>query len=172
MLSQFNLRSDWADEMLRMVDEERRESVHNMDSIVQEKQAKLAGIKAALDRLTSAYIVSQDIDRDTFVSQKEKLLSEKKTIQEVLKKNDLSQNTWLEPFRGWIKTAKTLSEIALTGSLTEKKGMAAKVFGSNLFLDSKKARGDALKPWSFIVSPEFLGEMVRAAGFEPATPTV
>ena len=73
---------------------------------------KLAKIKAALERLTSAYVVIQDIDHETFVSQKEMWLSEKKT------------------------------------------------------------RGEALKPWSYLVFPPFLGEMVRDTGFEPVTPTV
>jgi hypothetical protein len=41
------------------------------------------------------------------------------------------------------------------------------VFGSNLFLDSKKARGEALKPWSDILSADFLSGMVGTRGLEP-----
>jgi site-specific DNA recombinase len=160
LLLPFNLRSDWAAEWLRMIAEEQREARYSSDSLAAEKQEKLAQIKGALQRLTSAYIVTQDIDRETFVAEKERLLLQKKDIQEVLKKNDVSQLTWFEPFREWIKTAETLGKIADKGSLTDKKAIALKVFGSNLFLDNKKARGSASKPWSFIAAPEFLGEMV------------
>jgi hypothetical protein len=43
-----------------------------------------------------------------------------------------------------------LGEIALQGSPQEKKSVASKVFGSNLFFDSKKARGCSVKPWSLL----------------------
>jgi hypothetical protein len=55
------------------------------------------------------------------------------------------------------------------GSPKEKKGVASKVFGSNLFLDSKKARGSCVKPWSLLSkNPSFL-EMVHPRGVEPLT---
>ena len=72
----------------------------------------------------------------------------------------------------WILTAKTAGEIAVSGSLQEKRVLAQKVFGSNLVLDGKKARGSCVKPWSLLVETSISGGMVRAAGFEPATPTV
>jgi hypothetical protein len=43
------------------------------------------------------------------------------------------------------------------------------LFGSNCFLDSKKARGEALKPWSDLLSADFLIEMVEPRGVEPLT---
>ena len=36
--------------------------------------------------------------------------------------------------------------------------------GSNLFLDRKKARGSALKPWSFLQNPQDFLEMVGCGG--------
>jgi hypothetical protein len=41
--------------------------------------------------------------------------------------------------------------MAISGSLQEKMVLALKVFGSNLVLDCKKARGSCVKPWSGLV---------------------
>jgi hypothetical protein len=79
---------------------------------------------------------------------------------------------WLEPFQSWILTAKNAGEIAVSDSFPEKRVPASKVFGSNVVLDCKKARGYCVKPWSLLVEKSLTGGMVRAAGFEPATPSV
>ena len=83
-----------------------------------------------------------------------------------------SQAKWLEPLQSWILTAKNMGKIAISGSLQEKRVLASKVFGSNLVLDCKKARGYCVKPWSLLVEKSLTGGMVRDTGFEPVTPTV
>src|SRR5208337_1600916 len=75
---------------------------------------------------------------------------------------------WLEPFQNWILTARNAGEIAVSGSPQERKVLAQKIFGSNLILDCKKARGSCVKPWSFITQFSRTGGMVRIAGLEPA----
>jgi hypothetical protein len=67
---------------------------------------------------------------------------------------------WLEPFQNWILTARNAGEIAVKGSLQEKRVLAQKVFGSNLVLDCKKARGSCVKPWSALVETSQTGGMV------------
>ena len=69
-------------------------------------------------------------------------------------------HVWLEPFKEWIQTAQILGKIAQHGSPKERKAVTVKVYGSNLFLDSKKARGDALKPWSLLLEQPLDGGMV------------
>ncbi len=76
---------------------------------------------------------------------------------------------WLEPFQKWILTAKNAGETAVSSSLREKWVLALEVFGSNLVLDAKKARGSCVKPWSALVEFNQTGGMVRAAGVEPTT---
>jgi hypothetical protein len=75
---------------------------------------------------------------------------------------------WLEPFENWVLTARNAGEVALKGTPQEKRVLAQKVFGSNLVLDCKKARGSCVKPWSLLVENSSSGGMVRGAGFEPA----
>ena len=152
----------------RLAEQEKENAGRSAAALVEEAQLELAKIKSSLNRLVAIY-VSQDIDRDTFLAQKEELLSQKKQFQERIKKNENGQMPWLEPFADWIKTAKTVGETTLKGSPQEKKDTALKIFGSNLFLDSKKARGSCVKPWSLLVEKSSTGGMVRAAGVEPTT---
>jgi hypothetical protein len=64
---------------------------------------------------------------------------------------------------------KTAGEIAVSGSLQEKRVLAGQVFGSNLVLDGKKARGCCVKPWSLLVEKSSTGGMVGWPGLEPGT---
>ena len=49
----------------------------------------------------------------------------------------------------------------------EKKVLALEVFGSNLVLDCKKARGSCVKPWSLLVENTSTGGVVPTTGLEP-----
>ena len=133
-----------------------------------DKQAELAQIDVKSQRLLDAFL-EQLINRQTFASQKAELLATKRTLQEQIESREDNHLAWLEPMREWIKTAQKLSEIAVCGSPQEKKAKAAQVYGSNLFLDCKKARGSALKPWSLHIEPSLDGENVPRWGLEPQT---
>ena len=74
---------------------------------------------------------------------------------------------WLEPFPNWILTARNAGEIAVKGSLQEKKVLAQIVFGSNLVLDCKKVRGSCVKPWSYLLDNSSSRMVERAMGIEP-----
>ena len=64
-------------------------------------------------------------------------------------------------------TARNAGEIVVSGSLQEKRVLAQKVFGSNLVLDSEKARGSCVKPLSLLVDSTKTAGVVRIAGLEP-----
>jgi site-specific DNA recombinase len=168
LLEPFSMPADTADKMLEMAEQEKEDADQSSATFVQEAQVELRSVKASLDRLLSIY-VSQDIDRETFLAQKEALLAKKKTLQEKIRKNENGELPWLEPFREWLKTARTIGEIASHGSPQEKKAVASKIFGSNLYLDNKKARGYCLKQWSLLVENSSSGGVVPAEGVEPTT---
>ena len=96
-------------------------------------------------------------------------MSRKKTLQEQCATLAKGRTDWLEPFQIWVLTAKDAGKIAASGSFREKRVLASKVFGSNLVLDCKKARGCSVKPWSFLVEKENSGGMVGWQGLEPWT---
>ncbi len=169
MLREFALPADWAAQMLQMADKEQEDLSRTSRAISYEKQMAIAAVTESLNRLLSIY-VSGDIQREAFLGQKDALLAKKKTLEEVFEQHERGvHRTWLEPFKEWVNTAQTLGEIAETGSAEEKKRVAVKVYGSNLFLDSKKARGCCVKPWSLLVEKSSSGGMVGWQGLEPWT---
>ena len=99
-------------------------------------------------------------------------MSQKKSLEGQIAALSTGRANWLEPFTEWILSAKNAGKTAVSGSLQEKRVLALKIFGSNLVLEGKKARGSCVKPWSLLVENSSSGGMVRGAGFEPATPTV
>ncbi len=99
-------------------------------------------------------------------------MSQKKTLEEQKSNLLAGRADWLEPFQNWITPAKNAGKIAISASLQLKRVLALEVFGSNLVLDCKKARGSCVKPWLLLVELSQTGGMVRDAGIEPATPSV
>ena len=168
ILAPYALPDGWADEMLVMLENERKDLTATARSTVHGKQAEIAEIGVKMQRLVEAYL-EQLIDRPMLASQKAELLARKKTLQEQIEACEDNNKVWLEPYRNWIQTAKNMGKIAVSGSLIEKKAAAAQVFGSNLYLDSKKARGSASKPWSLLMEKPFYGGMVPSSGIEPLT---
>jgi hypothetical protein len=73
---------------------------------------------------------------------------------------------WLEPFPNLIISAKNADKIAVSASLQQKRVLALEVFGSNLVLDRKIARGCCVKPWSLLVKKSLTGGMVRQQGLK------
>jgi hypothetical protein len=94
-------------------------------------------------------------------------MSQKKSLEEQCTALLTGRADWLEPFPNWILTARNASEIAVKGSPQEKRVLAQKVFGSNLVLDCKKARGSGVKPWSLLVENSSSGGVVPTTGLEP-----
>jgi hypothetical protein len=94
-------------------------------------------------------------------------MSQKKSLEEQSTALSTGRANWLEPFQSWILTARNAGEIAVNGSPQERKVLAQKVFGSNLVLDCKKARGSCVKPWSFLVENSSTGGVVPTTGLEP-----
>jgi site-specific DNA recombinase len=171
LLKPFALRADWADTMLTRVKEEKKEAAQSATRLAAQKRAEIEKINLRLQTLLDSFL-DAIIDRETYVAEKAKGMSQKKTLEEQIAALSTGRADWLEPFQKWILTAKDAGEIAISGSLQQKRVLAQEVFGSNLVLDEKKARGSCVKPWSLLVDLSPCGGMVRAAGFEPATPTV
>ena len=132
-------------------------------------------ISQKLQRLFSAYL-DQDIERDTYRSEKAKLLSRKKSLEEKIGEMNRGRITWLEPLRGWIKDAEKVSETNVSPVLFPQKSSAQKIFGSNLFLKNRLIEFIPTPPYAslrearlnFSKNPLSLN-LVAGAGIEPAT---
>ena len=168
LLKPFTLRADWADAMLARMEAEKKQSTLTSSRLAAQREAEIVKINLRLQKLLDSYL-DELIDRETFTAEKAKLMSQKKSLEEEKKHLHAGRADWLEPFQSWILTAKTTGEIAVSGSLEDKRGLALKIFGSNLVLDCKKARGCCVKPWSLLVENSPTGGMVGVTGLEPVT---
>jgi hypothetical protein len=132
------------------------------------KRGEIEKINLRLQKLLDSFL-DEIIDRETYVAEKAKWMSQKKSLQEQSAALLTGRADWLEPFQNWILTARNAGEIAVAGAPQEKKVLAQKVFGSNLVLDCKKARGSCVKPWSLLVESSPSGGVVGWRGLEPRT---
>ena len=134
--------------------------------MAEQKRAEIAKLNLRLQTLLDSFW-DGIIDRETYVAEKAKGMSRKKSLEEQSSALLTSRADWLEPFQEWILTARNAGEIAVSGSLQEKRVLAQKVFSSNLVIDCKKARGSCVKPWSLLVDSTKTGGVVRTRGLEP-----
>ncbi len=92
--------------------------------------------------------LDQVIDRPTYLEQKNSLVGEKKTLDEEIGRVEQKQNDWLGPLKEWILEAAQAPQIAAGKDLNAKKVLASKIFGSNLVLQNRLVRGEAVNQWA------------------------
>ena len=168
LLKPYSLRADWADEMLKRVKDEKKQSAQTAKLMAGQKRAEIEKTNLRLQKLLDSFL-DGIIDRETYVAEKAKGMSQKKSLEEQCSALLRGRADWLEPFQNWILTARNAGKIAVSDSLQQKRVLALEVFGSNLVLDCKKARGSCVKPWSLLIEKSQTGGMVRVAGVEPTT---
>jgi site-specific DNA recombinase len=174
ILSEYAMAEDWADELLKLADEEEKEETKNSQAVVSGLREKIGDITRKIDRITDLY-VEQDIDHETYITRKRELMSEKKSKEEIIAKSQRGQCVWLEPMKEWIKTASTLDEIAKNADLPSKKSSIQKISGSNPLLKNRSIVFTPIKPSDALrASRENFSEndlsivLAGEEGFEPS----
>ena len=140
LLEKFSLKQDWADELLQMLSKEKIKTAQSSAAFVQEQRNHIQSINTKLQRLLDGYL-EQVIEQEVYRTEKAKLLSEKKSLEEQSYKLEQKQSGWLEPMQNWIKQAQNIRNISAEGNLFEKKVAAKEIFGSNLTLSQKHLEG-------------------------------
>ena len=146
LLSRFHLPRHWADELDRMATKDAADATQTTAASVQEMRAKIAELDGKIARLTDLF-VEQDIERDEYLSRKRELMSQKRSLQERSLLLERNAAVWLEPMRAWLKDASLLDEAAKSKDLPSKKSSLQKIFGSNLTLHAREARGVPQNQW-------------------------
>jgi predicted nucleotidyltransferase len=85
------------------------ESAQTVFAFVEKNEKRIKDITVKLQRLLEGYL-DQDIDKETYREEKAKLLSEKKSLEEEISKNQQKQKHWLEPMQKWIKDAQNMEK--------------------------------------------------------------
>jgi site-specific DNA recombinase len=168
LIKPFSLPNDWAEYSLAQIEQEKKADAKSSAVLISQKRAEIEKINLRLQKLLDSFLDGV-VDRNDYTAEKTKLMSRKKSLEEQSSALSRSHAPWLEPFQSWILEAKNTDQIALTGSLQEKRVRASKVFGSNLVLDCKKARGCAVKAWPLLLEKSRTGGMVGWPGLEPGT---
>ncbi|MBI3421157.1 MAG: recombinase family protein, partial [Candidatus Sungbacteria bacterium] len=142
LLQKVSLPQDWAEELQTMLEKDKKESAQSCSAFVQEAGNRIRAIQTKLQRLLDGYL-EQDIEREIYRTEKAKLLSEKKSLEEQMARIEQKRTGWLEPMAEWIQEAGNLPEIARESNLFRKKVAAKEIFGSNLVLANREARQSA-----------------------------
>ena len=139
LLQKVSLPQDWADYLNMRLEKDKVESAQSVSAFVEKNEKRIKDITVKLQRLLDGYL-DQDVEKEIYRTEKAKLLSEKKSLEEEISRNQQKQKHWLEPMEKWIKNAGNMEKIALDGNLFAKKVAAKEIFGSNLFLGEKTVR--------------------------------
>ena len=153
---------------LRGFKEEKKQAAQSSKFMAEQKRAEIEKINLRLQKLLDSFL-DELIDRETYVAEKSKEMSRKKSLEEESAALLKGRADWLEPFQNWILTARNAGESDIADSFLQKRVLALEVFGSNLVLDCKKARGSCTKPWSLLVDFNQTGGVVGWEGLEPST---
>src|SRR3989338_944719 len=173
LLEPYKMPPDWATELSKMSDKDEKEAVQSASGIIQEYKTEIQAISQKLQRLLDAYL-DQDIEREAYRLEKANLLSHKKSLEEKTAQVAKGVSLWVEPLRDWLKDAQMLNEITEDAPLSLKKSFAKKIFGLNLTLHAREARGVAEIQWASVAEAhQKISEkglcfvLVPPAGLEP-----
>ncbi len=146
LLARFHLPRSWAEEMNKLADKDAHDASANAEASIRALRAEIAVYDGKIARLTDLF-VEQDIERGEYLSRKRVLTDERRALEEQVLKFERNAGHWIEPLREWIKDASMLDEISKAEDLPLKKSSLQKIFGSNLTLNAREARGTAKMHW-------------------------
>ena len=86
--------ADWAEKLNTRLEKDKSKSAQSVSAFVQTNQKRIKVITTKLQRLLDGYL-EQDIDREIYRTEKAKLLSEKKSVEEQMTNLEQKQNGWL-----------------------------------------------------------------------------
>ena len=146
LLALFHLPPEWAAEMERMAEKDAHDASTSAEASIRALRADIAVCDGKIARLTDLF-VEQDIDRAEYLARKRSLADERRALEDKVLKFECDAAHWLAPLRQWIQDAQTMGEIAKSEDLPLKKSSLQKIFGSNLTLNAREARGTAKMHW-------------------------
>ncbi|MEK7145053.1 MAG: recombinase family protein [Patescibacteria group bacterium] len=159
LLGEYAMPEEWIASLSAMLDREAETATQTASEAVSELREQVQEFSRNLSRLTDVY-VAQDIERDDYLERRRALMSEKKSLEEQIARLLRTPSAWIEPTREWIKDASMLDEIAKTDNAPSKKSSLQKIFGSNLTLHAREARGNAHSPYAALrAARSSVGEM-------------
>jgi hypothetical protein len=146
LLGEYTMPAEWVSPLNEMLNCEATTASQTASEAIFELRAKAEDISRQLSRLTDLY-VAEDLEREDYLSRRRALTSDKRTLEEQIAKLEQAPSAWVEPVREWILDASRLGEIAKSKDPHSKKSSLQKIFGLNLSLHVREARGIPAVPW-------------------------
>ncbi len=131
-LQKVSLRDDWADKMLKKLDDNKEAEVQSSLAFVQNLKDEIKTIEEKLDRLLDSKLEGA-IETSEYMAKKEKLISKKMEIEQKIKQIKNKGNNWLEPMRNFILQSRQAKKIAKCSDLSQIR-QSIKNIGSNFIL--------------------------------------
>ena len=147
LLCEYAMPQEWLSPLSTMLDTEAASASKTAAEAVQGQRDKVFDISNKLERLTDLY-VAEDIEREDYLSRRRALMSERRTIEEQIVRLERAPAAWVEPVRNWIQDASRLAETAESKDIPFKKSPLQKVFGLNLRIHAREARGNPIPPYA------------------------
>ena len=175
ILNNYSMPSPWAKEFGLLMKEDEKKAEQESAVIIEDLRNKVSAISEKIQRLLDVYL-AQDIDRETYLKERSKLFSDKKSFEEKICNLERDAKAWLEPMQEWLNVAKDLALAAQSNDLPSKKSLIPKIFGSNPTLHDRRIQENPLPPYAALRAARekfsenevsFIG--VRALGVEPRT---
>ena len=173
LLAELVMPVEWANELNKMLEKDEIKTTHSTTASLQAMRADIAELNGKIARITDLF-VEQDIERVEYLERKRALMSQRRSVEEQVLLLERDATRWLEPMRKWITEAQMLNEIAQSNDLPSRKSYLQKIFGSNLTLHSREARGTPQNQWfSLATAKENLSEsnlistLAEGVGVEP-----
>src|SRR3989344_3300770 len=175
LLGEYAMPQEWVSPLSAMLDTEAASASKTATEAVQGLRDKVFDISNKLERLTDLY-VAEDIEREDYLSRRRALMGERRTIEEQIVRLERAPAVWVEPVRNWIQDASRLGEITESKDIPSKKSPLQKVFGLNLSIHAREARGNPIPPYAALRAARISGGETSLAlklepkgGIEPAT---
>ena len=147
LLADYAMPREWVSPFSALLEKEASNASKTAAEAVQGLRDKCENISRQLSRLTDLY-VAEDIEREDYLSRRRALMSERRTIEEQIVRLERAPATWVEPVRDWIQTASSLDEVAQKEDLLLKNSSLQKIFGLNLRIHAREARGNPIPPYA------------------------
>ena len=167
LLGEYAMPQEWISPLSAMLDTEAANASKTAAGAVQSLRDKCEDISRTHARLTDLY-VAEDLEREDYLSRRRALVSERRTIEENITRLERAPAVWVEPVRNWIQDASRLDEIGKSEDIPSKKSSLQKVFGLNLSIHAREARGNPISPYAALRAARFSGgETSLALKLEP-----
>ena len=168
ILNNYSMPSPWAKEFGLLMKEDEKKAEQESSILIEDLRNKVSDISEKIQRLLDIYIV-QDIDRETYLKERSKLFSDKKSFEEKIWNLERDAKAWLEPMQDWLNVASSLAFAAERNDLPSKKSLIPKIFGSNPTLHDRRILENPLPPYAALPAArhEFSendASFIRAAG--------